>query len=205
MVGHGRAPGVEHGGEADAGTEMLRVGGDPRQGRARGPEQQIVDGGLVLEGDGGDLGGQGEDDVEVADREEVGLAGGEPVPRRRTLAAWAVPVTAGIVGDAQVAARVAALDMPAEAGRAALLDRRHHLERRQVQVPGPIGAIGGTGGAEDVGQLDRGGHRLSPVRVPPHGTGRACRGGSSRPAPSGWRPWRRVPSCRGGRVRAAPG
>ena len=88
MVGHGRAPGVEHGGEADAGTEMLRVGGDPRQGRARGPEQQIVDGGLVLEGDGGDLGGQGEDDVEVADREEVGLAGGEPVPRRRTLAAW---------------------------------------------------------------------------------------------------------------------
>ena len=51
-----------------------------------------------------------------------------------------------------MAARVAALDMAAEAGRAALLDRRHHLERGQVQVPGPTGAIGGTGGTEDVGQ-----------------------------------------------------
>jgi hypothetical protein len=28
MVGHRRAPGVEHGGEADAGSELLGIGGD---------------------------------------------------------------------------------------------------------------------------------------------------------------------------------
>ena len=28
MMGHGRAPGVEYGGEADACAEMLRIGGD---------------------------------------------------------------------------------------------------------------------------------------------------------------------------------
>jgi hypothetical protein len=60
--------------------------------------------------------------MEIADREQVGLAGGEPVPRRRALALGAMPVAAGVVGDPAVAAILAALDMTTERGRAALLD-----------------------------------------------------------------------------------
>ena len=43
MMGHRRAPGVEHGGDADPGAQMLRVGGDGEQRLGRGAEQQVVD------------------------------------------------------------------------------------------------------------------------------------------------------------------
>ena len=75
------------------------IGGD-RQHRLRGrPEQQVVDQRLVLEGDVGDLGRQREHDMEVADRQQVGLALGEPGARRGALALGAVPVAAAVVGD----------------------------------------------------------------------------------------------------------
>ena len=51
MMGHRRAPGVEHGGKADACAEMFRIGGDGAQGLGCGLEQEIVDYGLVLIGD----------------------------------------------------------------------------------------------------------------------------------------------------------
>ena len=44
-----------------------------------GAEQEIVDGGLVLEGDLGDRRRQGEDDVVIGDRQQIGLALGEPL------------------------------------------------------------------------------------------------------------------------------
>ena len=83
MMGHRRAPSMEHGGDADARAEMLWIGGDGEPCLGRHAEQQIVDHRLVLVGDWGDLGWQGEDQVEVADRQQIGLAGGKPVPRRR--------------------------------------------------------------------------------------------------------------------------
>ena len=61
----------------------LRIGGDGQQRLGGGPEQEVVDHGLVLVGDGGDLGRQREDHVEVRHRQQVRLAGGEPVPRCR--------------------------------------------------------------------------------------------------------------------------
>ena len=135
VVGHRRAPSVEHGGDADAGAEVLAVGGDGAQRLGRGPEQEVVDHRLVLVGDGGDLGGQREDHVEVRDRQQVGLAGRQPVPCRRALALRAVPVAAGVIGDALLAAAQAALDMAAERGGAAGLDRRHHLELARLRCP----------------------------------------------------------------------
>ena len=99
MVGERRAPGVQHGGEADARAQMLRVGGDRGQRLGGGPEQEVVDGGLVLERDGADRRRQGEDDVVVGNRQELGLAVFEPLPRRRALALRAMAVAAGIVGD----------------------------------------------------------------------------------------------------------
>src|SRR6266481_942871 len=56
----------------------------------RRAEQQIVDHRFVLIGDRGDLCRQGEDHVEVVDRQQIGLARGEPILRRRALALGAI-------------------------------------------------------------------------------------------------------------------
>jgi len=60
--------------------------------------------------------------MEIADRRQVGLAGGEPVLRRRALALGAMAIAAGVVGDPAVAALLAALEMTAKSSRAAALD-----------------------------------------------------------------------------------
>ncbi len=49
-------------------------------------EQETVDHGFVLICDVGDRAGQGEDEVEVTDRQEFGFALGEPLPGRHALA-----------------------------------------------------------------------------------------------------------------------
>jgi len=120
VVGQRRSPRVQHGGDADPSAEMLRVRRDPQHGLGRRLEQQVVDDGLVLVRDVGDLGRQREDDVEVSDRQQIGLALGEPGAGGRTLALGTVPVAAAVVGDALVAAVRAGLDMTAEGGGAAV-------------------------------------------------------------------------------------
>ena len=168
---------MKHSGETDAGAEMLGIGSDARHRLRRGPEQEIVDGLLVLEGDDTDLGRQREDDVEVAYRQEVRLALGKPVARRGTLAPWAVPVAAGVVGDAQMAAVVTAFDMAAEGGGAAMLDRRHDLELGKTQMPGTARPEGGARDAQDVGDLNQLAHRLNRAKPPRGGTARGDRVG----------------------------
>jgi len=90
MVGHCRAPAVEHSGGADARAEVLGIGGDREQRFRRRAKQQVVDDNLVLIGDWGDLGGQCEDHVEIADRQQIGLAGRKPILCRRALTLWAI-------------------------------------------------------------------------------------------------------------------
>jgi hypothetical protein len=90
VVGHRRAPAVEHGGGADARAEVPGILGDRQQRLGRGAEQEVVDDCLVLVGDRGDLGRQREDDVEIADRQQIGLAGREPIRRCRALTLWAI-------------------------------------------------------------------------------------------------------------------
>ncbi len=46
-AGERRAPGVEHGGEADAGAQVLGIGGDGDQGPGGGLEEEAIDHGLV--------------------------------------------------------------------------------------------------------------------------------------------------------------
>ena len=70
---------MEHGGGADAGAEVLGIGGDRQQCLGGGAEQKVVDDRLVLVGDRGDLGRQREDDMEIADRQQMSLAGCEPI------------------------------------------------------------------------------------------------------------------------------
>ena len=71
--------GMEHGGDADPGAQMLGIGGDGERGLGRGPEQQIIDHGLVLVGDVGDRCWQREHDVEERHRQQLGLTFGEPL------------------------------------------------------------------------------------------------------------------------------
>jgi hypothetical protein len=97
VMGHRRAPAVEHGGEAEVGAQVPGIGGDGEQRLGRRAEQQIVDHRFVLIGDRGDLCRQGEDHVEVVDRQQIGLARGEPILRRRALALGAMAVAAGVV------------------------------------------------------------------------------------------------------------
>src|SRR5215471_21357154 len=102
---------MEHGGKPDAGAEMLGVGRDGDQGLGGGLEQQVIDDRLVVIGDVGDRSGQGEDDMEVGHGQKFGLAVGQPLLRSNSLALGAVPVAAGVVGDAQMGAVLAALYM----------------------------------------------------------------------------------------------
>jgi hypothetical protein len=111
MMGECRAPGVEHGGEADPGSEMLGVGGDGDQCLGGGLEQDGVDRGLVLVGDVGDRRRQREDHVIVGHRQQLGFAVGQPRLRRRALALRAMAVAAGVGGDVGVRARLAACHM----------------------------------------------------------------------------------------------
>lgn len=158
-MGHRRPPTVQHGRDADARVEMTWVGGDREHGLRRSSEQQVVDHRLVVEGDVGDLGGDGEDDVEIADRQQVGLAGGEPLARRGALALGTVPVPAAVIGDADMAAVLTAFDMTAECCGTAGLDRRHHLQLGQTDMPGMGRPPSRPGHTEDVGDLQYRAHR----------------------------------------------
>ena len=90
MVSHCRAPAVEHGGGAEASAEVLGIGGDCEQCLCGRAEQQVVDHRLVLVGDGSNLGGKREDHVEIADRQQIGLAGSKPILCRLALTLWAI-------------------------------------------------------------------------------------------------------------------
>jgi len=164
MMGHCRAPAVKHGGGTDTSAKMLRIGSDGEQRFGRRAEQQVIDDCLVLVSDWGDLGGQCENDVEIADRQQIGLAGRQPIRRRRALTFWAMAVAARVVSDAAVAAVLAALDMPAERSRAALLDCRHHLELIQAHMPGIGSAPVGSMATEDVCDLQPSAAHGRPIR-----------------------------------------
>jgi hypothetical protein len=66
--------------------------------------------------------------VEVSNRQQVGLAIGQPCARGSTLTLGTVPVATAVVRDPSVATVLASLDMTAQGRRAAMLDRRHDLE-----------------------------------------------------------------------------
>jgi len=151
-------PCVQHRGHADRGPEMLGIGGDGLHRLSRCSEQNIVDDRLVLQGDTGDRRRHGEDEVEIGDWQQLGLAIGEPLRAGQPLALWTVPVAAGVVGDTGSAAVLAALDMAAERRRPAHLNRRHDTALSMRQATGLIGAISDTVAAEDVRHLERGPH-----------------------------------------------
>lgn len=117
MVGQRRAPCVQHRRHAEPCADAPGIGGEGQNRLGRGAEQQVIDSlrsPMSLEplafhwltpiGDLRDLGRQGEDDVEISDRQQILGARGHPVPRRRPLTLRAMPVLAGVIGDVLLAA-----------------------------------------------------------------------------------------------------
>lgn len=153
MVGHCRPPGMQHGGDANARAEVLRIGRDGQHRLGRRLEQQIIDQRLVVERDVGDLGGQREHDMEVPDRQQIGLALRQPGTCGRTLATRTMPVAAAVIGNPPVPAVGAGLDVTAHDGGAAMLDRRHNLQLMQAEMSGMGCPVGRPSAAEDVGDL----------------------------------------------------
>ena len=80
MVLQGLAPGMEDGGHAELGAEMLGVGRDGGECLGRAAEQDGIDDGFVLEGNLSGGRRQGEDDVEIP-REGVRLADWRAIAR----------------------------------------------------------------------------------------------------------------------------
>src|SRR5437879_5061933 len=81
---------MQHGGDADLGSQMPGIGSDGEQRLGRSAEQQVVDHRLVLVGDWGNLGRQREDQVKVADRQQICLAGSVVIGRSEQCAVAAV-------------------------------------------------------------------------------------------------------------------
>ena len=158
---HRRNPGVEHGGDPDASAQMPWVRRARHHRLRRRAEQEVVDDRLVPPGDLADLGRQREDDVEIADRQQIGPALGEPDSRGGALASGTMAIAARVISDPDVAAVVAAIDMAAERRRPAVFDRRHDLELGKAQVTGLNGAIAGPFNSEDIGDLKRGAQAAS--------------------------------------------
>jgi hypothetical protein len=90
-------------------------------------EQQAVDEVGVVAGQGDQAVWQGEDDVEVLDRQQLALAGIDPRGTLAATALGAVAVAAGVVADRAVTTVVAFFDVSTEGRGAAFLDVRHRL------------------------------------------------------------------------------
>ena len=127
------SPGVQHAQKADLRAQVLRIGGDRAQRLRHRPEQDVVDHGLVLERDDGDLVRHREHHVEVRHVEQFRLTVLEPLRACETLAFRAVPVAARVVRDALMATIAAPLDVTAERGGAAAFDRTHGTTPRGGQ------------------------------------------------------------------------
>ena len=68
------SPTVKYGEKANLGAQMFGIGSDGGQGRGSGSKENAVDEILVLVGDGSNLLGYREDDVEIVSLENFGLS-----------------------------------------------------------------------------------------------------------------------------------
>ena len=120
------APGVEHHRDPDLAPEPLGISTEGLQGVRGRLKQEAVDHLRISLGERVDLMGQGEDQMEVGHRQELGTAGLDPALLREGLALRAMAVAAGVVtGDFRPTA-ITGLQMAPEGRRTAVLDGLHH-------------------------------------------------------------------------------
>ena len=167
MMGELLAPGVEDGEEAELGTQVFGIGGNRMQSGGHGLEEQVVDYRFILQGQPGDRFRQGEDEVEVDDRQQLLLAGSNPAGFGQGLALGAMAVAAGVVGGALVttAGIVTPLEMAAQSRSATQDQSVQHgsLGQRQGGTIGIEKSAAAT--AHYFSDLQNGfGHKAPPVR-----------------------------------------
>lgn len=163
------SPGMQDRKHADLGTEPARIGGERRHRLAGGFEQDRINDGLVLKRDRGDRSRQCEDDVEIGDRQQVGLTRGEPLGSGWPLTLRTVPIATGIIGDPRHAAVVASLQVAAERLGPARHDRAHNAPLEATEMTVPVTTICIAMPAQNIGNLDGGPlERLwGRTRIPP--------------------------------------
>jgi hypothetical protein len=123
MVLQPLAPRVEDHQAANGGTQALRIPGDLEQGVGGRLKQPVVHHALVDERETGERLRHREDEVDVADREQLLLARRDPRVPRRGQTLRAMPIAAAVVREGRLRALVTAIAVPAERGGATLRDR----------------------------------------------------------------------------------
>ena len=110
-MNEGLSPGVKDGEHVDRCSEVLGIGGDLEKRFASRTKQDVVDRALVLQGERPELGGQGEDEVEVGGGQRVATARFKLPGTTCDLALAAVAVAAGAVSDGAMLAVAALLQV----------------------------------------------------------------------------------------------
>jgi hypothetical protein len=116
---------MEHGEKADFDTQVFGISGDSPQSLRGSPEQNAVEFSLVLIGNCCNLVRYREHKVEVLGVQKLGFSILEPLSPGERLAFWAVPIRAGVIGVALMAAVVTLLQVATKNSSPADLDRCH--------------------------------------------------------------------------------
>lgn len=98
------APGMQDGEESDLGAQVLGIGGHLEKGFRTSAEQEVIEDLFVLQHQWRELMRQGEDNVDIGDRQEFILASGDPLVASSALTLGTVPIAATIKRDGAIAA-----------------------------------------------------------------------------------------------------
>jgi hypothetical protein len=120
------APGVEHHRDPDLAPEPLGIPTEGLQGLRGRLKQEGIDYLRISLGERVDLMGQGEDQMEIGHRQELGRARLDPALLGQRLALRAVAVAAGVITRHFCAAVITHFQMATEGRRTAVLDGLHH-------------------------------------------------------------------------------
>jgi hypothetical protein len=121
------APGMQHGEESDLSPQVFGIGGNLQKGLRTGAEQEVIEDLLVLQRQLTELMRQGEDNMDIGDRQEFVLASGDPLIPSSALALGAVPIAATIKGDGAIATARTLVAMAAERRGTATCDGPEHF------------------------------------------------------------------------------
>ena len=148
------SPSMEDSEHAHPRAKVLRISrGDPDRLRSRF-EKNAVDDSFVVERDLGDLGREGEDDVEIRDRQELFLAISEPLSPGQSLTLRTVTVAARVVGMTDMATVGAMLGVAAKHCGSASFDRRHDAAFNPAKMTVVLMTVLGAVTVKDIRHLD---------------------------------------------------
>ena len=101
---------------------MFGIGGYLEKSLRTGAEQEVIEDLLVLQRQLGELVRQGEDNMDIGDRQEFVLASCDPFIASSALALGAVPIAAAVKGDGAIATSRTLVAMAAECRSATACD-----------------------------------------------------------------------------------